>query len=65
VLSGQAYERISASAIEEFIVSDTIPLRPGEGDDISKFKVLSVANIFADIITKVYNNRPISDTFIF
>ena len=65
VLSGQAYERISASAIEEFIVSDTIPLRPKEGDDTSKFRVLSVANIFADIITQVYNNRPISDTFIF
>ena len=40
-------------------------MRPKEGDDTSKFKVLSVANIFADIITKVYNNRPISDTFIF
>ena len=65
VLSGNAYERISASAIEEFIVSDTIPLRPKEGEDVSKFKILSVANIFADIITKVYNNRPISDTFIF
>ena len=65
VLSGSAYERISQSAIEEFIVSDTIPLRPKEGDDVSKFKVLSVANIFADIITKVYNNKPISDTFIF
>ena len=65
MLSGNAYERISASAIEEFIVSDTIPLRPKDGDDISKFKVLSVASIFADIITKVYNNRPISDSFIF
>ena len=65
VLSGSAYERISASALKEFIVSDTIPLRPKEGEDTSKFKVLSVANIFADIITKVYNNRPISDSFIF
>ena len=65
VLSGNAYERISASALSEFIVSDTIPLRPKEGEDTSKFKILSVANIFADIITKVYNNRPISDTYIF
>lgn len=65
VLSGNAYERIAKSALKEFIVTDTIPLTSDPNKDISKFKVLSVGNIFADVIEKVYNYKPISDTFIF
>ncbi|MCF0164699.1 MAG: ribose-phosphate diphosphokinase, partial [Bacteroidales bacterium] len=63
VLSGNAYERIAKSAIQEFIVTDTIPLR--EDADKSKFTVLSVSDIFAEIIEKVYDNKPISDSFVF
>lgn len=65
VLSGNAYERIARSSISEFIVTDTIPLRHDENTDISKFTVLSVADVFAEIIEKVYDNKPISDTFVF
>jgi len=65
VLSGSAYERIAKSAINEFIVTDTIPLKKEEGVDTSKFTVLSVSETFAEIIDKVYNYRPISDTFVF
>lgn len=64
VLSGNAYERIAKSAICEFLITDTLPLRIDENTDISKFKVLSVADIFADIINRVYNHKPISDTYI-
>lgn len=63
VLSGKAYETIGKSALQEFIVTDTLPLR--EDVDTSKFTVLTVADIFADIIEKVYDNKPISPTFIF
>ena len=63
VLSGKAYETIAKSALQEFIVTDTLPLR--EDVDTSKFTVLTVADIFADIIEKVYDNKPISPTFIF
>ena len=65
VLSGNAYERINDSAISEFIVSDTIPLTNREDVELSKFTVLSVAPLFADIMQKVYENKAISDTFIF
>ncbi|MCF0167351.1 MAG: ribose-phosphate pyrophosphokinase [Bacteroidales bacterium] len=65
VLSGHAYERIANSEIEEFITTDTIPLNRDGEHDISKFTVLSVSKLFAQIIEKVYNNDPISDTFIF
>ncbi len=61
VLSGAAYERINASALCEVIVTDTIPLNPDK--DLSKFTVLSVADIFADVIERVHNYKEISSIF--
>lgn len=61
VLSGPAYERIDNSSIQEVVVSDTIPLR-GHSD---KIKVISVADLFADVINKVYKYKSISSNFIF
>ncbi len=63
VLSGTAYENISSSQLEEFIVTDTIPLRNAPGTDVSKIKVLTIAGRFADIIYKVYNNIPINESY--
>lgn len=65
VLSGEAYKRIAESAIEQFIITDTIPLKDDPTIDKSKFVVVSVADLFADIIEKVYNFSPISTTFIY
>ncbi|MCH5334503.1 MAG: ribose-phosphate pyrophosphokinase [Alistipes sp.] len=61
VLSGEAYERINASALQEVIVTDTIPLNPDK--DTSKFTVLSVADIFANVIERVHNYKEISSIF--
>jgi ribose-phosphate pyrophosphokinase len=61
VLSGPAFERIENSRIAEVIVTDTIPLRQKS----DKIRVLSVADIFADVINKVYNFQSISSNFIF
>ena len=65
VLSGAAYENIANSELDELVVSDTIPLRAKEGQDISKIKVISVADLFADIINKVYTDKSISGSFVF
>jgi len=62
VLSGPAYERIADSKITELVVTDTIPLRKDK--DTSKIRVLSVADLFADVINKVYNYQSISTKFI-
>ena len=64
VFSGPAYERIAESALEEVIVSDTIPLSNDPEKDKSKITVLSMTESFADIIEKVYNYEPISSSFI-
>ena len=61
VLSGAAYERINESKLEEVIVTDTIPLNPEK--DLHKFTVLSVADIFAEVIEHVHNYKEISSLF--
>ena len=60
VLSGPAYERIENSALSEVVVTDSIPLKQNS----DKIKVLSIADIFADVIKKIYNYQSISSTFI-
>ena len=61
VLSGAAYERINESQLQEVIVTDTIPLNPEK--DLHKFTVLSVADIFAEVIEHVHNYKEISSLF--
>lgn len=60
ILSGKAYERIQNSKLTELIVTDTIPLH----QQCDKIRVLSVADLFSDIIKKVFNHESISNTFI-
>lgn len=60
VLSGPAYERLERSAITELIVTDTIPLQ----QESDKIKVLSVADLFADVIHSAINHQSISKYFI-
>ena len=64
VFSGPAYERIAESALEEVIVTDTIPLNADPEKDKSKITVLTMTEMFADIINKVYNYEEISSSFI-
>ena len=61
ILSGSAVEKIHASALEEVYITDTIPHPELEGD--SKIRIVSMAQVFASIIDKVYNYEPISPDF--
>jgi ribose-phosphate pyrophosphokinase len=60
ILSGTAYERLENSKLEELIVTDSIPLK----QESNKVRVLSCANLFADVMQNVHYNRSISDKFI-
>lgn len=60
VLSGNAYENIEDSALEELIVTDTLPLKQKS----NRIKVLSVANLFAEGIRKTHKYESISSLFI-
>ncbi len=61
VLSGPAIERIKNSEIEEVVVLNTIPLSPDKR--IDKIVSLSVAPIFAEAITRIYEDLSVSKLF--
>jgi len=61
VLSGNAIERIEASALTELVITDTIPLKRNS----DKIRTLSVAPLFAAVMRKVQSNESISDHFLF
>ena len=63
ILSGSALQRIHDSALEEVYITDTVP-HPELSDD-PKIKIVTMANVFASIIDKVYNYEPISPEFIY
>ena len=60
VLSGNAYENIENSALEELVICDTIPVK----QMIDKLKVVSVAGLFAVAIRNAYENKSINSLFL-
>ena len=60
ILSGTAYQRLEDSKLEELIVTDSIPT----SQESSKIRVLSCAELFADVMHKVHQNESISSKFI-
>ena len=60
ILSGNAYERIENSKLEELIVTDTIPQKKQS----SKIKVLNCAPLFANTMKSVHQNKSIHANFI-
>ncbi len=60
LLSGNAYERIENSKLQELIITDSIPIEPKS----EKVKVLSCADLFADVMHRVHHNTSIASKFI-
>jgi ribose-phosphate pyrophosphokinase len=62
VFSGPAYERLpyEESGIEQIVVTDTIPLRPGAPDNVT---VLSTAQTLADSIRRIFADDSVSEIF--
>ncbi|RMA66225.1 ribose-phosphate pyrophosphokinase [Ulvibacter antarcticus] len=60
ILSGGAYEKLKNSKLEELIVTDSIPLR----QESEKIRVLTCANLFADVMLSVHGNKSISSKFL-
>jgi ribose-phosphate pyrophosphokinase len=60
LLSGNAYEKIENSQLKELIITDSIPSEIKS----DKVKVLSCANLFADVMHRVHHNTSISSKFL-
>ena len=61
VLSGPAIERIEKSAIEELVLLNTLPIP--EEKRIEKMKILSVAPLFAEAMSRIHTNGQVSKLF--
>ena len=61
VLSGNAYEKINNSKLQELIITDSIPIKDTSN---SKIKVVSCAPLFAEVMKLVHNKESISKKFI-
>jgi len=62
VLSGSAVERVSNSALDELVVTDTIPLRD-DARACSRIRQLSVANLMAETIRRISDEDSVSSLF--
>jgi len=63
LLSGGAVERITDSAMDELVVTDTIPLSKA-AQACSKIRVLSVAGLLAETILRISNEDSVSSLFM-
>ncbi len=63
VLSGPAIERLNKSEIDELIVTNSIPLNK-DAKKCSKIRVISIANIIAECITRLSNEESLSEMFL-
>ena len=62
VLSGKAIQRLEESAIEEVVVTNTIPLR--EEVQCRKITVLSVAPLLGEAIRRIHTESSVSSLFV-
>ena len=63
VLSGNAVQRISNSALDELVVTDTIPLRE-DAKSCGRIRVLSVASLLAETMRRISADDSVSSLFV-
>jgi ribose-phosphate pyrophosphokinase len=63
VLSGPAVSRISASQLDEVVVTDTIPLNE-EAKACSKIRQLSIAELLAETMRRIANEESVSSLYV-
>ena len=61
LMSGPAVERVNASALEEEIFTDSIPFDTARREKLS---VISIAELFANNISCINNNKPSSNFYL-
>jgi len=63
VFSNNAIERIAASGVKEFVVTNTIERDPEELKSVPNLKILSVGMLLAKSIEAIAHSKPISDVY--
>lgn len=63
VLSGPAVPRIASSALDELVVTDTLPLR-AEARACSKIRQLSIAQLLAETVRRIHEEESVSSLYV-
>jgi ribose-phosphate pyrophosphokinase len=63
VLSGKAVERIANSALDELVVTDTIPLHE-DAKSCKRIRVLTIASLLAETMRRISNEDSVSSLFM-
>jgi len=63
VLSGAAVARIAESALDELVVTDTIPLRD-DAKTCKRIRQLSIAELLAETMLRISNDESVSSLFM-
>ena len=63
VLSGRAIENLENSALDELVVTDTIPLQPA-AEQCARIRQLSVAEMLAETMRRIHLEESVSSLFI-
>ena len=61
ILSGDAVEKLNKCAAKEIIVTDTVPMPKNK--KISKFKVMSLAELMAQVIQRIHDHESLGELF--
>lgn len=62
VFSGNAIEQLEQSEIKEIVVTDTLPFK--QERQVSKIRVVTVAQVFSETILKIFNDESLKKLFI-
>ena len=63
VLSGSAVERIATSALDELVVTDTIPLR-ADASACNRIRVMTVAGLLAETMRRIRDEESVSSLYV-
>jgi ribose-phosphate pyrophosphokinase len=63
ILSGNAIEKITKSALDELVVTDTIPLSPA-AKQCGRIRQLSVAGLLAETIRRIRDEDSVSSLYL-
>jgi ribose-phosphate pyrophosphokinase len=63
ILSGPAISRLDASALEEAVFTDTVPLSP-EAAACKKIRVVGTERLFGEAITRIHRAESLSSLFV-
>ncbi len=63
VLSGPAVERIKNSALDELVVTDTIPLKE-DAKECEKIRAITISGLLAETMLRISNEESVSSLFM-